>query len=99
MDPEPFLRAFAAGFITNTARPEDLATMSVRDIQKQLILEEIHQCSGECITPGLLQAFDVRALVGTCCACGCTEEEACEGGCSWVDNRKTLCSSCMGMPA
>lgn len=31
---------------------------------------------------------------GVCRECGCTEEEACEGGCVWVDATKTLCSSC-----
>jgi ParB/RepB/Spo0J family partition protein len=30
----------------------------------------------------------------TCRKCGCTEDAACEGGCSWVDRKKTLCSSC-----
>jgi hypothetical protein len=27
-----------------------------------------------------------------CRACGCTEDDACEGGCSWADT--DLCSSC-----
>ncbi|MEV1063434.1 hypothetical protein [Streptomyces sp. NPDC050263] len=31
-----------------------------------------------------------------CVRCGCTEDAACEGGCSWVPNRQLidLCSSC-----
>ncbi len=29
-----------------------------------------------------------------CRACGCTDDEACEGGCSWVDDEHTLCSMC-----
>jgi hypothetical protein len=29
---------------------------------------------------------------GTCSSCGCTDERACEGGCSWVT--PTLCSAC-----
>lgn len=33
-------------------------------------------------------------LVRTCRACGCTEDYACPGGCSWVD--PTLCSACHG---
>lgn len=32
------------------------------------------------------------ALPTTCRACGCTTDEACEGGCSWV--APALCSSC-----
>ncbi len=38
---------------------------------------------------------------GTCIVCGCTEDDACEGGCSWVDltctnleGRLILCSRC-----
>ncbi len=31
---------------------------------------------------------------GICRVCGCTEENACKGGCHWVDEKKTLCSSC-----
>jgi hypothetical protein len=36
---------------------------------------------------------------GTCRVCGCTEEHACDGGCSWVDRACTLCSACAGTPA
>lgn len=31
---------------------------------------------------------------GRCKVCGCTEDRACPGGCSWIDKAKTLCSSC-----
>ena len=31
---------------------------------------------------------------GTCEDCGCTEEKPCEGGCSWTDASRTLCSRC-----
>lgn len=34
----------------------------------------------------------------TCIGCGCTDEDACEGGCSWLaksmSERAGLCSSC-----
>jgi hypothetical protein len=33
-------------------------------------------------------------LPGTCSKCGCTDDNACEGGCSWVDPEHTLCSAC-----
>jgi hypothetical protein len=29
-----------------------------------------------------------------CIACGCTEERACVGGCSWVSIRPPKCSAC-----
>jgi hypothetical protein len=32
-------------------------------------------------------------VVGVCRVCGCTDEEACEGGCSWVE--PDLCSACV----
>jgi ParB/RepB/Spo0J family partition protein len=33
-----------------------------------------------------------KSKPGTCRMCGCTDEEACEGGCSWVE--PDLCSAC-----
>lgn len=33
-------------------------------------------------------------LPGTCSQCGCTDDQACKGGCSWVDPEHTLCSAC-----
>lgn len=33
-------------------------------------------------------------LPGTCSQCGCTDDNACAGGCSWVDEDHTLCSAC-----
>lgn len=39
----------------------------------------------------------------TCIYCGCTDSQACPGGCSWVwinyDTGKGICSRCEGMPA
>jgi ParB/RepB/Spo0J family partition protein len=34
------------------------------------------------------------AQPGACRECGCTEDDACEGGCAWADETKTLCTSC-----
>jgi hypothetical protein len=34
---------------------------------------------------------------GACRVCGCTEDNACEGGCTWVES--DLCSSCVGKEA
>lgn len=31
---------------------------------------------------------------GVCRICGCTDDNACEGGCSWVNKDHTLCSAC-----
>lgn len=35
-----------------------------------------------------------KAKPGTCRICECTEQDACEGGCGWVDETKTLCTRC-----
>lgn len=31
---------------------------------------------------------------GTCSRCGCTEERACPGGCSWANVLRTVCTAC-----
>jgi hypothetical protein len=33
---------------------------------------------------------------GTCRVCGCTDDNACDGGCWWTDGTHTLCSTCDG---
>jgi hypothetical protein len=44
---------------------------------------------------GLAPARIVRASVATCRVCGCTDEKACDGGCSWTE--PDLCSTCAGL--
>lgn len=34
---------------------------------------------------------------GTCMACGCTDDAACEGGCFWIDPSHLLCSVCLAL--
>lgn len=41
----------------------------------------------------------MAAQFGVCRLCGCTDERACPGGCSWVDETHTLCSSCAAIKA
>lgn len=40
-----------------------------------------------------------KPTFGVCRVCGCTDNAACEEGCSWVDRGHTLCSACAGTPA
>ena len=40
-----------------------------------------------------------RATPGRCIGCRCTEMEACEGGCHWIDSTRLLCSTCFHDPA
>lgn len=42
----------------------------------------------------ILWGLDKPQGYGTCMACGCTDEKACEGGCGWADETHTLCSRC-----
>lgn len=32
---------------------------------------------------------------GICRYCGCVDERACPGGCTWADNAHTICSACL----
>lgn len=36
---------------------------------------------------------------GSCRFCQCTETAACEGGCSWADDARTVCSQCASAAA
>lgn len=40
-------------------------------------------------------AIHVTQTPGRCRWCRCTEAEACEGGCSWANRDRTLCSACV----
>lgn len=37
----------------------------------------------------------VEPRPGVCMICGCTEMQACEGGCYWVDCAEIICSACV----
>jgi hypothetical protein len=39
--------------------------------------------------------IDHPGVPGVCSKCGCTEEYGCDGGCSWSDKGRTLCSRCV----
>lgn len=56
--------------------------------------------------PDLFAAVDVAvtmsfsyALVAaeSCIGCGCTDLEACPGGCSWASLDPPICSNCVGL--
>lgn len=36
---------------------------------------------------------------GICRICGCTDSATCPGGCYWVNDAHTLCSSCVALEA
>lgn len=41
-----------------------------------------------------LEIGDGVPVMGICRVCGCTELNACEGGCSWTDDDQSVCSAC-----
>jgi len=43
----------------------------------------------------LLVGTRMRPHRGACMVCGCTDREACVGGCSWADEDKTICTRCV----
>lgn len=42
-----------------------------------------------------VSARAARAVAGICRVCGCTDDAACDGGCSWSDATETICSNCV----
>lgn len=51
---------------------------------------------GKAKTKRKTKANYAEDVPGVCRECGCTEEDACDEGCVWVDASKTLCSNCVG---
>lgn len=45
--------------------------------------------------PASVTIGTIAIVRGVCRWCGCTEENACEGGCFWVDFGQSLCSECV----
>jgi len=67
----------------------------------ELLLE--HQVEGkDGLLEDLLEAIGIEpppaplelAASGRCTVCGCTEDRACAGGCSWENAERTLCTRC-----
>lgn len=58
-----------------------------------------HPC-GHCITTMLerRRTQDLQlarmGIPGVCRSCGCTDDRACLGGCTWADDDHVLCSAC-----
>lgn len=51
------------------------------------------------IVDGHCEPFRYRARRGrgTCRQCGCTNDYACYGGCSWFDSTHRLCTRCAAL--
>jgi len=44
------------------------------------------------MTPAI---FPIGQRPGVCRWCGCTNDHACDAGCSWANRERTLCSACV----
>ena len=38
--------------------------------------------------------LEIKETPGKCRWCGCTEDNACVGGCGWANRAQTLCTEC-----
>ncbi|HXR41769.1 MAG TPA: ParB/RepB/Spo0J family partition protein [Acidothermaceae bacterium] len=63
----------------------------VSDVEQRLLAEPSADADGD--EHEELEPPD-QPVAGVCKMCGCTEDEACEGGCAWMDRTETLCSAC-----
>lgn len=105
LSPDKFLRIFALAYVCNTGMASELKGMPLAKLQARLALELMDQIGEAC---ELAEAFGIdpkpflaaakerltKPKAGTCSECGCTENDACEDGCSWANQEKTLCTSC-----
>jgi hypothetical protein len=64
---------------------------------------DVCECSGTddecaCIPNLLSHSLECREcgspMVRSCIACGCTDDNACPGGCWWVSDEEACCSTC-----
>jgi ParB/RepB/Spo0J family partition protein len=84
---EPVRAALKAGAI-EVGHALELARLSERmqgDLLSQL------NVGGNSISPNDVE--DEISEPGTCRFCGCTEDDACPGGCSWANVEETICDS------
>lgn len=79
-------------------------TLPKKDISCEELLEFKKSLVGKTVEVAYLSTFmeiahQVRIVgepqPGVCNKCGCFEERACRGGCSWANEEKTICSNCV----
>ena len=63
------------------------------DLCGKPLLRAIEQCNIK-----LAETIKKGYPPGICKICGCTDDHACSGGCSWANKEHTLCTSCVKPP-
>jgi len=82
---------YAAGFIASEETDNDVIERATAANDARLAAELFDTVKAS--LPGLKFCDAVPSRIGGVCRkCGCTEYDACEGGCSWVE--PDLCSAC-----
>lgn len=83
--------------------PEPFPDRTRRGIKSVMRLHQI-ALANEDIDDDLLELMATQvehvvrgdaAISGICASCGCTDEDPCEGGCSWDDDAQTRCTACV----
>lgn len=80
----------------------DLYGLSYKDFEAQAkasakeaaAAKKAKKPKGKKAAPAKTSKKKAKATPGVCSSCGCTEDNACEGGCYWANADETLCSSC-----
>jgi hypothetical protein len=89
-DGPPSLRAFCARCGHVTTLPEQLVLLVGRTYQS-LDFDRVVIIDPRC--PPVAYCPDCSSDLRVCSFCGCTDECACPGGCSWV--QEDICSACI----
>jgi len=66
----------------------------VDDELDELLDDELELGSGVGLELGRSLSVDFPVDGGMCRSCGCTEDNACPGGCIWATPAADLCSRC-----
>lgn len=88
----------AGAFLHGADTARRAAADAVRSLKDEDFVDEDMAEIVEMIAQGIEQADLVSpdSPGRKCRACGCTDERACSGGCSWAE--PDLCSACTGRP-
>lgn len=76
------------------ALPDRLA-VELLEVAQETVFDTLAQATARALVAKAKKRLESRiGFPGICRECGCTEEFACDGGCAWVNRRRTLCSAC-----
>lgn len=79
------------------SRNRDLCGCRNKHVKDRLYREiaDLRSRRGELVAQRVSPVGSPGILPGVCKFCGCTEDHACEGGCAWADDERTICTRCV----